>query len=129
MPCMLQIDGMISATYDDFLSVVARGRGLSKEAVRVVAKGRVWSGNQAMEVRHTLVAQGDGQGPAQPYTCIRLYSTPHNVGVNTPAGLIMCTPALLTTNMHGWLQMNDNTPASTRTAKLMRSAACIVCMH
>jgi len=48
--CVLQIDGMISATYDDFLSAVARGRGLSKEAVRAVAKGRVWSGSQAMEV-------------------------------------------------------------------------------
>ena len=46
-----QVDGQISATYDDFLSVVAKGRGLSREAVRQVAKGRVWSGSQAMEVR------------------------------------------------------------------------------
>jgi hypothetical protein len=41
---------MISATYDDFLSAVAKGRSMSKEAVRAVAKGRVWSGAQAMEV-------------------------------------------------------------------------------
>lgn len=53
LTCMLtlQVDGQISATYDDFLSVVAKGRGLSREAVRQVAKGRVWSGSQAMEVR------------------------------------------------------------------------------
>jgi hypothetical protein len=42
---------MIGAFYDDFLSTVAKGRGMSKEAVRAVAKGRVWSGSQAMEVR------------------------------------------------------------------------------
>jgi protease-4 len=47
---LLQVEGMISATYDDFLSAVARGRSMSKEAVRAVAKGRVWSGAQAMEV-------------------------------------------------------------------------------
>lgn len=41
---------MISATYDDFLSVVAKGRGLDKDAVRAVAKGRVWAGSQAIEV-------------------------------------------------------------------------------
>lgn len=48
--CPLQIEGMIDATYDDFLSAVARGRGMSKAAVREVAKGRVWTGSQAMEV-------------------------------------------------------------------------------
>lgn len=48
--CLLQVEGMISATYDDFLSAVAKGRSMSKEAVRAVAKGRVWSGAQAMEV-------------------------------------------------------------------------------
>lgn len=42
---------MIGAFYDDFLSTVAKGRGMSKDAVRAVAKGRVWSGSQAMEVR------------------------------------------------------------------------------
>jgi hypothetical protein len=47
----LQVDGQISATYDDFLAVVAKGRNMTKEAVRQVAKGRVWSGSQAMEVR------------------------------------------------------------------------------
>lgn len=41
---------MIGAFYDDFLSTVAKGRGMSKDAVRAVAKGRVWSGSQAMEV-------------------------------------------------------------------------------
>lgn len=41
----------MDATYDNFLSEVARGRSLSKETVRQVAKGRVWSGSQAVEVR------------------------------------------------------------------------------
>jgi ClpP class serine protease len=47
----VKVDGQISATYDDFLAVVAKGRSMTKEAVRQVAKGQVWSGSQAMEVR------------------------------------------------------------------------------
>jgi protease-4 len=42
---------MMDATYDTFLAEVAAGRGMSKEAVRQLAKGRVWSGAQAVEVR------------------------------------------------------------------------------
>jgi hypothetical protein len=45
-----QVEGMMDATYDSFLSEVAAGRGMSKEAVRQLAKGRVWSGAQAVEV-------------------------------------------------------------------------------
>ena len=36
--------------YDDFVAVVAKGRGMSDEAVREVAKGRVWTGAQALEL-------------------------------------------------------------------------------
>ena len=36
--------------YDDFIGVVARGRGMSDAAVREVAKGRVWTGAQALEL-------------------------------------------------------------------------------
>ncbi|WIA17943.1 hypothetical protein OEZ85_009435 [Tetradesmus obliquus] len=43
------VEGMMDATYDSFLSEVAAGRGMSKEAVRELAKGRVWSGQQAVE--------------------------------------------------------------------------------
>lgn len=46
----LQVEGFIGATYDDFLAVVAKGRSMTKDAVREVAKGRVWTGSQAMEV-------------------------------------------------------------------------------
>jgi hypothetical protein len=42
---------MMDATYDSFLAEVAEGRGMIKEAVRQLAKGRVWSGAQAVEVR------------------------------------------------------------------------------
>lgn len=41
---------MIGSTYSDFLSVVAEGRRMSPDAVREVAKGRVWSGSQALQV-------------------------------------------------------------------------------
>lgn len=35
--------------YDQFLSRVANGRGMTKEAVNVVARGRVWTGEDALE--------------------------------------------------------------------------------
>lgn len=36
--------------YDEFIRKVADGRGLSEETVREIAKGRVWSGVDALEV-------------------------------------------------------------------------------
>jgi len=36
-------------TYQEFLRVVAKGRGMTEEAVDAVARGRVWSGAQAKE--------------------------------------------------------------------------------
>jgi len=36
-------------TYEDFIDVVAESRGMSKEEVDAVARGRVWSGVQAKE--------------------------------------------------------------------------------
>jgi protease-4 len=35
--------------YDQFLSRVADGRGMTKEAVNVVARGRVWTGEDALK--------------------------------------------------------------------------------
>ena len=35
--------------YDRFLSIVAEGRGMTKEAVHEVAQGRIWSGEDAVE--------------------------------------------------------------------------------
>jgi protease-4 len=39
----------VSSFYDDFVSRVAEGRGLSKSEVDRVAQGRVWTGAQALE--------------------------------------------------------------------------------
>lgn len=41
--------GFITRAYDDFLKLVAEGRGLAPEQVREIAKGRVWTGVQAHE--------------------------------------------------------------------------------
>lgn len=45
-------EGLISrmnTLYDDFISKVAEGRDMSEDEVREVAKGRVWTGEQALE--------------------------------------------------------------------------------
>lgn len=39
----------MNTLYDDFISKVAEGRNMSEEEVREVAKGRVWTGEQALE--------------------------------------------------------------------------------
>lgn len=44
-----RVNASMDRTYDMFLSVVAEGRKMSKEEVREVAKGRVWTGEQAAE--------------------------------------------------------------------------------
>jgi hypothetical protein len=45
-----KIEEMIDATYGDFMGVVAKGRRMGLEAVRALAKGRVYTGQQALEV-------------------------------------------------------------------------------
>jgi len=44
-----RLGAFLDGIYDDFKSKVAEGRGLSAEAVEEVAKGRVWTGAQAVE--------------------------------------------------------------------------------
>ncbi|MCB9779137.1 MAG: signal peptide peptidase SppA [Alphaproteobacteria bacterium] len=44
------LDRLIGATYDQFKDRVAEGRGMTKEQVEEVARGRVWSGRDAKEV-------------------------------------------------------------------------------
>lgn len=44
------IDTVIKEIYYDFISKVAEGRGMTKEAVDEVAKGRVWTGTDALKV-------------------------------------------------------------------------------
>ena len=46
----LKIQAMVDQIYDDFLSVVSRGRHMSKESVHEIAQGRVYSGVKALEI-------------------------------------------------------------------------------
>lgn len=41
--------GEADRVYDDFVSLVATGRGMTREAVDAVARGRVWTGRDALE--------------------------------------------------------------------------------
>jgi protease-4 len=41
--------GFIDRAYQDFLGLVAEGRDMTREQVRDVAQGRVWTGQQALE--------------------------------------------------------------------------------
>jgi protease IV len=41
---------LVERTYEEFLDNVAGGRDLKKETVRVIARGRVWSGRDALEL-------------------------------------------------------------------------------
>lgn len=43
------IQGTVEDGYETFISRVSEGRGMSAEAVKEVASGRVWTGNQAKE--------------------------------------------------------------------------------
>jgi protease-4 len=45
----VQVRRLIEHTYGQFLDRVAEGRGMSRDAVDVVAGGRVWTGRQALE--------------------------------------------------------------------------------
>ena len=44
------IQRQIEKIYDDFTSLVANGRGLSKDSVDAIGQGRVWSGADAMRI-------------------------------------------------------------------------------
>ena len=50
--------GSIQQTYEQFKSVVARGRGLAPEDVEAIGGGRVWTGRQARE-RGLVDSHGD----------------------------------------------------------------------
>ncbi len=44
------IQGNVDRLYNDFIEIVANGRGISTEKANLIAKGRVWSGIDALEV-------------------------------------------------------------------------------
>ena len=45
-----RLEAMLDRVYDDFTSKVAEGRGMSREAVHEVARGRVWTGADAVGI-------------------------------------------------------------------------------
>lgn len=47
---MKMIQDGVDDIYDDFKEVVANGRGMTKEAVNQVGRGRVWTGRDALEI-------------------------------------------------------------------------------
>lgn len=46
----LLVQEEVDAIYDQFLSRVAEGRGMTKERVNEIARGRVWTGRDAMKI-------------------------------------------------------------------------------
>jgi protease-4 len=44
-----RLDAFLDAVYDDFTTKVAQGRGMTKDAVHEVARGRVWTGADARD--------------------------------------------------------------------------------
>ena len=44
------IQGNVDRLYNDFIEIVANGRGISIKEADLIAKGRVWSGKDALEV-------------------------------------------------------------------------------
>lgn len=45
-----RVEAWLDRAYQDFTTKVARGRGLPEEKVREIAKGRIWTGEDAKEV-------------------------------------------------------------------------------
>jgi protease IV len=58
-----RLDALLDRVYDDFTGKVAQDRGLPREQVHQVARGRIWTGAQALE--HQLVDQLGGYVAAQ----------------------------------------------------------------
>jgi protease-4 len=44
-----RLEAMLDRIYDDFTTRVAEGRGMAKAAVHEVARGRIWTGEQALK--------------------------------------------------------------------------------
>lgn len=66
----VRMNALIDDTYDAFLSRVAEGRDMPKDKVRSLAKGRVWTGEQAQKIG--LVDEIGGLIEALDYTATLL---------------------------------------------------------
>lgn len=84
----------IERGYDLFLTRVANGRGMTKEAVNEIAQGRVWTGQQALEIG--LVDQLGSLEDAIAYAA-ELANTPDFAVGNYPAKDAFVTQLLETT--------------------------------
>ena len=58
-----KLESWLDAVYADFTGKVAAGRGMTAEQVEAIAKGRVWTGQRALE--HGLVVRAAGVSGAQ----------------------------------------------------------------
>ena len=65
-----RIEAWIGRTYEDFKGKVASGRDLEVEAVEAIAKGRIWSGTDALE--HGLIDRLGGYDEASELICEKL---------------------------------------------------------
>ncbi|PID80797.1 hypothetical protein CSB20_05550, partial [bacterium DOLZORAL124_64_63] len=59
---LARVETIIRAMYDDFITAVAKGRDMDKDAVQTVAQGRVWMGGDAID--HGLCDTFGGLGDA-----------------------------------------------------------------
>ncbi len=65
-----RVNTMLDAVYDGFIARVAKGRGMSSQAVDAIAGGRVWTGARAVEIG--LADQIGGLNDALDYTAKEL---------------------------------------------------------
>lgn len=62
--------------YDEFLDRIVEGRGIDKEELRKIAEGRVYTGNQALEL--DLIDELGGLSDAVAYACESIGTTPED---------------------------------------------------
>ncbi len=60
--------------YEEFLDRIVEGRGIDKEELRKIAEGRVYTGNQALELK--LIDELGGLSDAVAYACESIGTTP-----------------------------------------------------
>jgi protease-4 len=65
-----RVNAMMDNVYTNFISRVAKGRGMSEDAVESVAKGRVWSGKRAVTIG--LADQIGGLSEALDYAAVQV---------------------------------------------------------
>ncbi len=66
----------IQWVYDEFLDRIVEGRGIDEEELRKIAEGRVYTGNQALELN--LIDELGGLSDAVAYACESIGTTPED---------------------------------------------------